>query len=451
MSEDAQRSGAESIALIPFTAAEGRTGPLTWSQRGWLSRVNGEKVEPASMFTARWVTARCTTDQAVESIRGLVRRFEALRTEITGLNPCQAHQFTVANGEIPVAMYSLDAGSTLTPATKAAAMAENLRQSFSVSPTNSSPIAFALLHADDMVHAIAFAASYFAVDTTAADLLARFVENTVNGVPLSVSPSEEWTPIDQALYEQSPQGLRQSARAVEHWRACFEQAQASLFPEQLVAYDEPRFAEFEMDSPALTGALSRLTSIYPFTEPALALTATSLALRDLCRVDRVRLELIFNNRWGSRTQNTIGNIAQNAVYSADLANCDFARAAAIVAEESFKAQRFSHHDPVVVDGMFSELAGKGIERSEFFSFSATPVVSDSPAPSAIDADIGPDTTTIRQLKRTESGGTKFFLSIERDTVGRRYRLFANLNYLPEAAAETMLHTVERIAVSAAAA
>ena len=439
--------------LIRFSHGLPRSAPLTWSQRGWLARVLGEHVDPSDLAASRHIYVDGLAVEAVlPRLRQLVERFEALRTSfvIDGLE--DSVQQVAAEGAFDAVIVELPDARPEQVRRAAAEVEEELRVLAGDFPSDWST-RFALLVHQGSVYSVVFAVSYFTVDNTAAATLSAVLLHLLEHGSFPDARGTDWHPIDQAEYETGPAGRGQSLRSVEYWRESFERGPASMFPVRRAPDAELGFVEFEMQSEALTTALPHIAAAYEVGEPVVMLAATCIALRELTGTDPVRLEIIFNNRWRPELRNAVCNVAQNAVFTIPCDDARFEDFLKLAASQSVRAHRNSHHDPIAVEEArkaVSTAQGKAVERSVFLNHSAPPGNPvDQPYDDAYALGSMLRKTSVEPVGQYSSGGTKFYLGVEREPRLRRYRLFVDTCFITREEAVKTLHRIEQIAVDEA--
>ncbi|MEV4379159.1 condensation domain-containing protein [Streptosporangium sp. NPDC049644] len=236
------RSGRSSAVTVEFSGARGGESPLTWGQLA-IWRITRWLEDGDPYFNMPWVLpvyGRHTLEAVIGALRGLVERYETLRTTCEEIadGPVQR---VVSRGRFDVEV--VDAGEDRPLAAAKKVSAELAARGFDYAVEL--PFRCAVVTVGGRPRAVAFALSHLAVDGWALDVLAGDWRALLAGDELS---APEWQPLDQAAFEREGTGAARGERALRHCRAELSRAPETMFDFPRVTAEEPRFVRVGMES-----------------------------------------------------------------------------------------------------------------------------------------------------------------------------------------------------------
>lgn len=163
--------------------------------------------------------------------------------------------------------------------------------------------------------------AHIAVDGTAAQILADEVTVVVHALAEGREPElppVRWQPVDQARWEQSPDGRRVAASALAFWQAELAERPLGFFP---VAVLPPvsSYVEFVVRSPAAGLALKRAAAAHSSSLAAVFTAAAAMVFGYAYGQDVIP----FNMTWAARdragVREMVGAVFRDVVFCIDLA------------------------------------------------------------------------------------------------------------------------------------
>lgn len=447
---------------VPFEAAAGGTFPMTWGQRAIWKPIKWYGSE-SSYFNMRMTVdlpdGPVGVDAAVSALRGLVVGHEALRAHFAD-GSTGPQQRIAARGSFTVRIVHSTADRARADADELAV--ELARKSFD--HDIEWPVRLGVVEADGAARHVVFVVSHIAADAWAFEILveefraAVGVERRPTQTPTrsaaGVSRSRE--PSEQALFEQSEEGVRHHHAARDHWRRALEGFPPTMFDFEPAPAEGPRFKTLSMDSVALAVAAQRLAEAGRVSTSSVLLTGTALTLAALTGRTDCSLLLIVGNRHDDERRSMIAAAAQNGLFAHDYqGQRTVAEAVRATHRAGLAAHFYAHYDPLDLDRERDRI---GAQRGVYFDLNAyfndvrgaqdrweLPVSVRSEAQArALLAE-----TRLTRHEEWEVQDSKLFMNVM--PVPDRCRLFllADTAYLPLATMERLLRGVETVLFEAA--
>ncbi len=338
--------------LVPFRGSgEGRDQP-SWGQRE-VWGVGGHEGRHVTLGGVTPLPPGVTLRAIAESVSVLMARHPVLRTRfrVDGANRL-AGQVLDARGEIPLRIVESDHPQQAALETSIAFD----QNRFEVE--GEWPLRMAVIRRrGELTHVVAVY-NHIALDARGLGLLLAGLRGAAPGPG---GPAGTQTaalqPLDQARWQGSTAGLRQSARALRHWRRVLEQApyrQFSTMRDRAEAGEEPSYLRLVLASRA---ALLAARMIAERTRQGLGyilLAAFALAVARLSERTRVVLRVVVDNRFRRGLAESVGTVSQMGLWSVDVADAGFDGVLGRCVTASLDAYMNAYYDPLERQALVEE-------------------------------------------------------------------------------------------------
>ncbi|GAA2496100.1 hypothetical protein GCM10010406_35480 [Streptomyces thermolineatus] len=449
----------------PVPADAGADGaveaPLTWSQQYYLAEVDAARVHGRGLNVPRLYRLRAGTTEAdvAAALRGLVERYEVLRSRIVRDGPGGVRQRVHARGTLHLAVHEVPAA--------AGDHARAVLDALAAPPldvTECWPLRAALVTEGRHARHLALAFSHVAVDAYAlvpvsAYLVERIAEAdpVARAAPAPGGPSRG--PREQAAAEASPAGERAAQRALRLAEEAYRRMPAAPRP-AAAPPAAPRYRFLRRRSPALdlaVGAVAARTKESPAT-----VLAAALAALDATRAGPVpgdgtpatrygTVQLISANRLRPETAAAVLPLSQPVPCCVDTAGATFHELVRRTAAASLRAFRAGGCPP---DRLAALL--RAVEEERGVRLDSAPTLNHRPRSTAL--PVRP--TTAAELADAAAGAVTeetdadpwragHYLSADVDAAGIRLLLQIDTAVHPPEWAERWTDALERLLCAAA--
>ena len=302
---------------LTFKEESSGTGPLTWGQQDmWDARenVNGNDAVYNFALPLR-LPLGTTADDIAQVVSWVMRRHEVLRTLFrrTGGQP---QQVVRQDGTTEVHFYqtaSFSRGVATNFVEQCVQPLFDIEREF--------PVRFDVLELDNGPEFMSLSFSHVAMDGYAARLIGAEIEAVLAGSPPAAGPA--WTPLEQASYENSPEGARRNARSLSFWRTMLDGIPPRLFDACGAGYDVESSAILEMRSSAASRAAAVVARRAGVSTAAAVLAAIVSQLASFTGKDVIPLQLLVGNRFDKRTASLVTNTVLNGICAIKAAGVPF--------------------------------------------------------------------------------------------------------------------------------
>lgn len=323
--------------LVPFHAADQGRGAPSWGQRElWgVGRHLGRHV------TFGGVTAlpRGTSVQAVaDSFSGLIARHPTLRTlfridEVGQL----AEQIVSANGEIAVTL--VDADEPAQAALDAAIAFDQTKFDCG----KEWPMRIAVVQHRGAPTHMAAVYNHIALDARGLDaMLSSLVQRDTPPDGFAAPPV--LLPLEQASWQSSAAGRRQSSRALRHWHRALREIPARQFRDQLADSDAP-YAKLVLESEAALLAVQAISERTRQSTGHILLAAYAVAVAQLSGSPIVALRVVVDNRFRPGLSESVSTLSQMGLWSIDASGATFGAVLERVLTASLDTYMNAYYDP----------------------------------------------------------------------------------------------------------
>jgi hypothetical protein len=345
---------------VPFSAEPG-SGPVTWGQlHMWHPMLRyGAAFATLSLKQVVPLPAPGVPPaDCLAALRRLIETHQTLRTRF-GDRSGTVRQTVASEGTHLVEVYELGEDGRATDSA-VAAVAERRTRKLAAEPFRHShewPVRFSLVCSGRRVRAIAVVCSHVALDGRSVEQLCAALTRLLTGDAKTPAPVEIWQPLDQAAHEQSERGLRESARAMRHWRARLAEVPDTAPAPAAGTPAVPPVQQWWLTSTALAAATVVLAERTRTSSSAVLLTLAATALSAIRDQHTVPLLLISGNRFTERQKGLMAATVQDGLMVFERADVSFEDAVRDVYRRSTSGYMRAQYDPDALAALTAELDG----------------------------------------------------------------------------------------------
>ncbi|UQA37490.1 MULTISPECIES: condensation domain-containing protein [unclassified Streptomyces] len=315
--------------LIAFRGDRAATGPATWGQQHiWRDIV--AMLPDTAFFNIDQVTfvpAGIDLPVVLEQLAELMSRHESLRTLAVPRPDGSLAQRVLGEGTFEVDVLELTGAEHGAELREHFAGAARRLEARGFDNTAEVPFPALVGVLDGAPQAVILCLSHLAADLAGVRLLAGELDALLaagagGGEPPPRRSARE--PLEQAEFENSPDGLRMEEKALRHWSTQLDRAPADNFPRPPGDPAEPRFWRGELVSRAAPEALRAAADRHRSTVPHVLLAATATLLARSEDLEACGLKLVTANRFRPELHHAVGNVAQEVFVAVDVSGDSFA-------------------------------------------------------------------------------------------------------------------------------
>lgn len=327
--------------VLPVTFQEESTGdsPLTWGQQDmWDARECVDGNDAIYNFGLPVMLPHTTTAEDIAHVvRWLMGRHEVLRTlfrrQLRG-----PRQVICPHGTVEMDFYQSD---EFNRQVAIHFVDQRIQPLFNIE--DEFPVRFHVLEVDKRPRFMCLAFSHVAMDGYAARLIGAEIHAVLAGRPPVAAPT--WTPLDQARYENSPEGARRDARSLSFWRAMLQDIPPKVFDARGAQQGTETSAILEMKSPAASRAAAVVARRAGVSTTAVMLAATVSALASSTGKDVIPLQLLVGNRFDKKTSSLVTNTSLNGICAVSTRGLSFEALAKTCHWAAAKSYSRAFYDP----------------------------------------------------------------------------------------------------------
>jgi hypothetical protein len=344
---------------IRFEGDRTGVGELSWGQRD-LWRVMEEKHTWLPIGTALPLPPGTTVTDATEDLRFVMSHYPSLRTRLR-FDPDGPRQVVSAGGEIRLEI--VDAPDDADPAE----VAEQVRRRLWRADhdfVSDWPMKMAVIrHRGQLTHRV-WVMCHLAADGSAARIiLSELANRDSSGSRAALSA------LDQARWQRSPAGQRQSEAVLRHWERILLGIPATRFPDRTGSH-RPRYWQGRSDSPALHQAVQAISARTGVEERSVLLAIFAVALARITGITPVVARVVVGNRFRPGLAQTVSPIMQGGLCPVDPPDGTVDEAVTHTRRRAFTAYKYAYCDPDQRDALIERVnqqRGERVDLSCFFN------------------------------------------------------------------------------------
>lgn len=267
--------------------------------------------------------------------------------------------------------------------------------------------------------------------------------------------------LEQACWQNSPEGVRQNERTLRHWEGILRTIPARRLPPSNDPR-EPRHWSSDFCSPALRVALPVIAARTGSDTPTILLTLFAVALHRITGTSPVVVRPVVNNRFRKGLADVVCMVAQAGICTLDIAGLGFDDAVERARRGTLSAYKHAYFHPQrmreLVDRVSRE-RGEEVDIACFFNDRSTEHrrMANEPAPAAamtreeLEQALreAKGTGVFRWTARRDTPVERLYLSVDDAPGNLQIEIHMDTHFLSPADAEALAWGIEAIAVEAA--
>lgn len=329
---------------VAFEGAGAGEAPLSWGQQDiWASMTRFGEQLPLGGVTP--LPPGTTVQDVTAELRYLMSRYQVLRTRLRFGGGGSPVQVVAASGETFLEVVDAD-----DPAAAAARMLDRYRRS-TVDFAGDWPIRMGVVrHRGRLTHVCAVI-WHLAMDRSGAAVMLREVAARVQ------DPVTGMQPLEQAGWQSSDAGARQSRSALRHWERVLR-TMPPPWPGASSRRESPRHWKGRLVSPAIPLA-TRILQERTGADPATTLLAAfAVAVHRCSGVDPVPVLLVTSNRFRSGLADVVAPVAQPGLCLVDVAGAAFGQVLDGARRAATVAYKHAYYDTAGKESLVARIAAE---------------------------------------------------------------------------------------------
>lgn len=433
--------------MVAFRGAGGGVDELSWGQAElWGGMVRQRTWMPMGIVLA--LAAGTTVDDVVAELRFVVERCPSMRTRLRLRPDGPPRQVLSESGEVPLEVLDVPAGAD--PAATAEEVSRRLHET-DFDFERDWPVRTAVIrHRGAPTHQVTVVCHLVADGFGALVLVDEVARWRRAGRRLDTPPTA-LQPLEQARWQRSPAGQRQSAAALRHWEGALRAIPPRRFPGPLDPR-RPRHWQAGFASRALHLAAQVIARRTGTDRTTVLLTAFAVGLTAATGIHPAVVRVVVSNRFRRPLADTVSPVSQPALCVLDVAGLPFDEAVALTGRRALAAYKHAYYDPNQLGALIERVGrerGEAVDIACYFNDRRPQGATDAgPAPSAAEVRAALADTRFHWMARQDRPSERLFLTIADtpDTVD--LDICGDTRHIPPAALETCVRTMEAVAVAA---
>jgi hypothetical protein len=325
-------SGA--AVLVGFEGDRTGAGELSWGQRE-LWRVMEQKQSWLPIGAVLPLPAGTTIEAAAEDLRFVMSHYPSLRTRLR-FDPDGPKQVVSASGEVRLEI--VDAADDADPAEVAAEVRRRYWRTGYDFATEW-PVRMAVIrHLGRLTHRV-WVMCHLATDGAGSRIiLTELASRDSSGSRASRSA------LEQACWQRSPAGLRQSESVLRHWGKILRSVSASRFPDR-TGSPRPRYWQGRSDSPALYLAVRAISARTAVEARSVLLAVFAVVLARITGINPVVTQVVVSNRFRNGLAQSVSPVMQDGLCVIDVPDGTVDEAVRHTRRRAFTAYKYAYCDP----------------------------------------------------------------------------------------------------------
>ncbi|MEU1090248.1 condensation domain-containing protein [Streptomyces sp. NPDC005892] len=449
---------AVDVVEVPFTGDRSGTAPLTWGQQAIWNAILRTAPNDIYFNIGRLLSLpergrRTGLAQLTAAVAALMERHEALRTRLRGTERTPE--------QVPVQALS-DSG--LLPLTvvdeprpeHADAAAHHLLDRLSATRFDYErewPLRVGAVRSGGRVTHAVLVLCHLACDGHAAEQVVRDLRLLV--VRGSAGRKPRATPMDLAVEQHGPAGVRRSERALAHWESFYRSIPPTMFPRQAAAPQTPRFWSGRLVSEALAMATDALAAAHRVSGSTVLMTGMAALVAADGGHGTAAMMPIVANRTAADHRDLVAMLSQDAPFLLDTTSAvRFTDLLPVAWRAAMAGYRAAAYDPVAWEALRERIGqerGTPVHPYCCYNdqrFFARPPA-DGPPPGADELRKARTRTRFSFPATQERLGCRYCVHVTEEQGTLAVMLTADTAYLPPTAIRAHLEALEELITAAA--
>lgn len=432
--------------VVPFHGGDSDVEELSWGQRElWGGMVRQRTWMPMGYIHP--LPAGTTVDDVVAELRFMMERYPSMRTRLRMRPDRPPLQILSSAGEVSLEIVQSHADPAVT--------AEQVHRRLSGSDHDHErdwPVRTAVIeHRGRLTHQV-IVVCHLVTDGFGAIVLAEEVDRWRRAGRRLDTPPTAMQPVEQARWQRSPAGQRQSAAALRHWETVLRSIPARRFPGP-VDPRRPRHWQAGFTSRALHLAANVIARRTGTDRTTVLLTAFAIGLAGATGIDPVVTRVVVGNRFRRPLAESMSPVSQNALCVLPVAGMAFDEVLVQTRKRALVAYKHAYYDPDQLDALVDRVCrerGEQVDTACYFNDRRPQGASTAdPTPTAAGIRAALAETRFGWMARQDRPNERMFLTVSAapDTVD--LDICGDTEHVPPAVLEACVRGMETAAVAAA--
>jgi Condensation domain len=337
--------------LVPFAGDGSGTGELSWGQQEMWGAISRRGSSLAIGGVLPLPTGKTLQDIAAE-LRFIMSRHQSLRTRLAFGADGRPRQVLAASGVI--ALEVIDAGDA-DPAELGRAVYDRFH-SVEYDYVNEWPVRMAAIQREGILTHLVVMYCHLATDGGG---LAALMADLATMDPVtgrSDRPVPGTQPLEQACWEGTAAGRRQSEATLRRWERLLRMVPARRFGD--CGSDQgPRFREAICHSPAMYLAIQAIAARNGADTSAVLLAAFAVAMARVTGVNPTVTRVVVSNRFRPGFADTVSTVSHASLSVIDVAGlASFDQAVTRARQSALSVYKNAYYDPVQRDELVARIS-----------------------------------------------------------------------------------------------
>jgi hypothetical protein len=425
--------------LVPFQGEGSGVGELSWGQREMWPAVCRDRTS-MGVGGVLPLPADATVQDVVNAVRFMMSRHQSLRTRMVFDAGDEPRQVVSEAGELSLEIVDADED----PAGVAAALWLRYHE-VKFDFVNEWPVRVAVVrHRGRPTHWVSLCC-HLAIDGFGLTALRADLSTMDDPAPVTALP-----PLEQARWQRSPAGRRQSETALAYWAQVLRAIPARRFARS-ADRSEPPYREVNFSSPALHLAARMIAARTGTDTSSVLLAAFAVALAGVTGINPTVVQVVVSNRFRPGLVESISTISHPGLCVIDVAGVTLDEAAGRAGRALLRAYKNAYYDPAAKAELLAAVErerGEPIDLSCFFNDRRV-VRTTGPLPGEPELRAALEATELRWVRPLDAVSERIFFHLNNvaDTID--VRLSVDTRHISPAGSEALLRGMEAVAVGAA--
>lgn len=349
---------------VGFRGEGAGEGELTWGQTG-IWRMMGRSGRTMNLAGAMALPEATPVEEMAAVLRFVVSRNPALRTRLRFVDgptgPRHPRQVVAESGELPLQVF--DIGDRDDPD----AAAEEVRLRYELTAfdyENEFPVRMGVIRQSGAAVRLIACYSHMMVDGAGIEALVRDLEHLDPASGAETAPAPAFRPLELALSQGGPAGLRQNGKSMRHWAAQLDRLSSWQIdelggpgtPEQPGEPSQTRFWQLVGYSPAMELGLRAIAARTGASNAHVLLAAYAVAGARVLGRNPSIAQIVVNNRFRPGLADAVAQVAQPGICVVDVADATFDEVVQLAWKAATNASLYGYYDTVARDRLLEETA-----------------------------------------------------------------------------------------------
>ncbi|MGI5243538.1 condensation domain-containing protein [Dactylosporangium sp. CA-139066] len=433
--------------MVPFRGAGSGADELSWGQRElWGGMLRQETWMP--MGVVRPLPEGTTLDDVVAELRFVHERYPSLRTRLRLRPDGPPRQVLSESGEVSLEV--IDAPDDGDPTVTAEQVRARLYET-DHDVERDWPVRTAVIrHRGVPTHQVTVVC-HLVADGFGSLVLVEEVARWRRAGRRLDDPPAALQPLEQAAWQRSPAGQRQSAAALRYWEGVLRTIPARRFPGP-VDPRRPRHWQAAFASPSLHLAAQAVARRAGTDRTTVLLTAFAAGLYAAVGIHPVVVRVVVSNRFRRPLAGTMSPVSQPALCVVDVAGLPFEEAVVQTGRRALTAYKHAYYDPNQLDALIDRV---GRERGEeldvacyFNDRRPLSTADEGPPPTVDEVRAALPETRFHWTARQDRPSERLFVTISDTPDTVELDICGDTHHVPPAALEACVRGMEAVTVAA---